>query len=142
MNRRDFIKTGAAAAGVLAAGEYLAACTVGQKRYKIAMTGDKAIIDLAAYPALQQVGGSGIFVVRDHPTLIVVHTDTGYVAFGANCTHKRCVVDWHDSEKHFICPCHKGRYDITGAVVSGPPPAALPPYLVAEEGGKLHVAKA
>jgi arsenite oxidase small subunit len=141
ISRRDFVRAGAAAAGLLVAGRWIPACTAGQKRFNVAMTGDHVEIPLDQYPDLKPQWGKGIFVVKDHPTLIVVNSPDGYVAFGANCTHKNCVVDWHTDQKAFICPCHKGRYDIAGNVVSGPPPANLPRYLVAEEGGKLIIAK-
>jgi len=141
VTRRNFVRTGAAAAGALIAGRWLAACTVGQKRYKVAMTGETVNISLEAYPFLKETWGSGIFVIEGHPTLIVVNSPDGYVALGANCTHKHCVVDWHTDQKAFICPCHKSRYDISGTVLSGPAPANLPRYLVAEEGGKLIIAK-
>lgn len=41
------------------------------------------------------------------------------------CTHKKCTVKYHTSEKSFICPCHDGTYDENGKVVSGPPPHNL-----------------
>ncbi|MCS6903792.1 MAG: Rieske (2Fe-2S) protein [Bacteroidia bacterium] len=54
------------------------------------------------------------------------------------CTHKKCTVRYRASEGQFICPCHKGRYDIHGNVLSGKPPKPLakyktiirPPYVV------------
>jgi arsenite oxidase small subunit len=141
LTRRNFMRAGAAAAGVLIAGRIFPSCTVGQKRYKLGMAGEIVVIKLDDYPFLKETWGHGIFVFKNHPTLIVVNSPDGYVALGANCTHKHCVVDWHDDEKHFICPCHHGRYNLDGSVVSGPPPAPLPRYLVAEEGGKLHITK-
>lgn len=141
VSRRQFVKAGAVAAGALVAGRYLPSCTAGQKRYKIKMMGDTVIIPLDDYPVLKEPLGKCIFVVENHPTLIVVNSPDGYVAFGANCPHKKCVVDWHADKNLFICPCHKGKFDIAGEVVGGPPVANLPRYLVAEEGGKLHIAK-
>jgi Rieske Fe-S protein len=41
------------------------------------------------------------------------------------CTHKKCTVRFRPSESQFVCPCHKGRYDINGKVISGKPPKPL-----------------
>ena len=55
-------------------------------------------------------------------------TEAGEVrALSATCTHLGCRVSWNAASDHFECPCHKGAYDRDGRVVSGPPPAPLPP---------------
>jgi Rieske Fe-S protein len=55
-------------------------------------------------------------------------TEAGEVtALSATCTHLGCRVSWNAGTSHFECPCHKGAYDRDGRVVSGPPPAPLPP---------------
>jgi len=41
------------------------------------------------------------------------------------CTHKGCNVAWSTEEALFACPCHRGRFDVGGAPVSGPPNAPL-----------------
>jgi len=52
----------------------------------------------------------------------------GFEAKSSRCTHMGCPVAMvHDG---FVCPCHAGRYDLDGAVVSGPPPASLGPMEV------------
>ncbi|MGV3762234.1 FAD-dependent oxidoreductase [Parapedobacter sp.] len=37
------------------------------------------------------------------------------------CTHAGCLVAWNNAEKSWDCPCHGGRYDISGKVLTGPP---------------------
>ena len=48
-------------------------------------------------------------------------------ALSATCTHLGCRVAWNAAGDRFECPCHKGAYDRDGRVISGPPPAPLPP---------------
>lgn len=37
------------------------------------------------------------------------------------CTHAGCIVAWNNAEKSWDCPCHGGRYDVSGKVLTGPP---------------------
>lgn len=48
-----------------------------------------------------------------------------WVAISATCSHLGCIVTWNQEDKTFDCPCHDGKYDAQGRVISGPPPAAL-----------------
>jgi Rieske Fe-S protein len=48
--------------------------------------------------------------------------------FDAHCTHLGCAYHWHAETKEFFCPCHNGVFDLTGRVVSGPPPRPLDTY--------------
>lgn len=70
-----------------------------------------------------------------------------YMAMGASgllvlspvCSHLGCLVAWNDAIGEFDCPCHGGRYDISGNVIGGPPPKPLSrlPYKI--ENGALFV---
>ena len=55
----------------------------------------------------------------------VVLPDYGLVALYQRCTHLGCLVPWNKDEGMFACPCHAGRYSLTGEVISGPPPRPL-----------------
>jgi len=49
----------------------------------------------------------------------------------AFCTHLGCtpnIIDETTSPVNIVCPCHGGRYDTLGRVLSGPPPLNL--YLI------------
>jgi len=48
-----------------------------------------------------------------------------FQALSALCSHKGCPVAWRPGEKHFVCPCHRGKFDANGKNVAGPPPAPL-----------------
>ncbi len=66
--------------------------------------------------------------------------DGTVTAISATCTHLGCVVSWLDEEKIFKCPCHNGRYDSQGKVISGPPPAPLWRHPVKIEDDRLMIA--
>ncbi len=57
---------------------------------------------------------------------ILVNTNEGELhAFVAICTHLTCTVVYEADSEILFCPCHNGRFDINGNVISGPPPAPL-----------------
>lgn len=88
-------------------------------------------------------GEGKVLPVNDKP-VIVVHTQDGQVrAFSAICTHLGCVVEWEDQRQFILCPCHDGRFNaLTGAVISGPPPAPLPAMTVVVEEENIYVGDA
>ena len=61
------------------------------------------------------------------------------VALSLTCTHLGCGVHWEQDEQLFLCPCHGGRFNATGAVLSGPPPAPLTRYPAVVEHGSVYV---
>jgi cytochrome b6-f complex iron-sulfur subunit len=46
-------------------------------------------------------------------------------ALSSSCSHLGCLVDWSHQRGQFVCPCHGGKYDMNGDVISGPPPHSL-----------------
>ncbi len=45
--------------------------------------------------------------------------DTGtIIAVSAACTHKGCIVQWHNNDRLFHCPCHEGLFDASGTFVN------------------------
>ncbi|MCJ7709840.1 MAG: Rieske 2Fe-2S domain-containing protein [Chloroflexi bacterium] len=87
--------------------------------------------------------GAGEVVAMGSKPAIVVNTDQGVKAYSAICTHLGCVVAWNDMIGAIQCPCHDGRFNAAnGAVVSGPPPAPLPPLTVTVEGDQIFLSEA
>jgi len=46
------------------------------------------------------------------------------------CTHAGCTVKFNSEEKSWDCPCHGGRYDINGKVITGPPQKDLEKIII------------
>jgi Rieske Fe-S protein len=62
------------------------------------------------------------------------------IAVSAACSHLGCIVTWDEEKKIFQCPCHDGRYDMEGRVISGPPPGPLKRHKTKIEDGKIFLA--
>jgi cytochrome b6-f complex iron-sulfur subunit len=85
-------------------------------------------------------GQAKVLPVNDKPVIVVNTAQGGVKAFSATCTHLGCVVQWNQSKQIIVCPCHDGRFNpVTGAVISGPPPAPLPPVRVLVESDQIFV---
>ncbi len=61
------------------------------------------------------------------------------VALSAVCTHVRCILGFDRERKTLVCPCHDGRFDLAGNVLSGPPPRPLASYAVSVRAGEVFV---
>ena len=73
---------------------------------------------------------------------ILINTSEGELkAFEATCTHLTCTVVFESDTQTLLCPCHNGRFDFNGNVVSGPPPAPLETLEVKIVGEDILVSK-
>ena len=61
--------------------------------------------------------------------VIVLQSQDQLHAFSAKCTHEGCTVTYVPGQSSIWCPCHDGRFDLSGRVLSGPPPKPLMKYL-------------
>lgn len=72
------------------------------------------------------INSSKIVKFGSRPILIIRHSEEGFKAFTATCTHLGCTVQYMPNTKDIYCACHGGRYDAnTGKNISGPPPKPL-----------------
>jgi Rieske Fe-S protein len=71
-----------------------------------------------------------VFRFGNQPGLLVRLEDGNYRALAATCTHLNCTVQFRGDLKQIWCACHNGFYDLSGQVVSGPPPKPLDEYKV------------
>ncbi len=71
--------------------------------------------------------------------VFIVSSSGGPVVFSAVCSHLGCLVSYHKDKQEFVCPCHGGKYDLTGRNISGPPPAPLTRFPLKIQDGMLFV---
>ena len=112
-DRRDLLR----GAGGLVALELLGlACA----RPEPALKPDQVAIPLSDLP----VGKRLTVIVAGNP-VEVTREGAAVTARLLRCTHWGCAVRWREAERAYVCPCHEGRYDENGNVLSGPPPLPL-----------------
>lgn len=82
-----------------------------------------------------------VFKFGNRPAILVRAADDQLRAFSAVCTHLECTVQYRSDTSQIWCACHNGIYDLSGSVVSGPPPRPLQPFKVNVRGesGKEEV---
>jgi menaquinol-cytochrome c reductase iron-sulfur subunit len=73
----------------------------------------------------------GVYVVRKDEKTVQVLSNV--------CTHLGCRVTWHPDIQHYVSPCHDGHFNLTGQVVSGPPPRPLDEFTTKIENGNLFI---
>jgi len=84
---------------------------------------------------------SKIFKFGSRPGILISNQEGVLQAFSAVCTHLTCTVTFEPESGTLFCPCHNGRFDLTGNVISGPPPAPLESFVVDVVGEDVFVSK-
>jgi cytochrome b6-f complex iron-sulfur subunit len=84
---------------------------------------------------------SKIFKFGSTPGILVNTPEGELRAFVAICTHLTCTVVYESDSESLFCPCHNGRFDLSGNVISGPPPAPLEALEVKIVGEDIIVSK-
>jgi cytochrome b6-f complex iron-sulfur subunit len=80
-----------------------------------------------------------VFPLGTKPAILVHTPDGQWRAFSARCTHLSCTVRYRQDLHMIWCPCHDGRFDLTGKNAGGPPPRPLPEHSVVVKGDELYV---
>jgi cytochrome b6-f complex iron-sulfur subunit len=81
----------------------------------------------------KEFGKGGLLVVSnpaDAKTLLAVNP---------TCTHKGCTVEWKQTEKAFVCPCHGAKYSAQGKVLKEPAEKSLQTYEAKIQGDAVLV---
>ena len=75
--------------------------------------------------------GSGVIAEYEGKRMAFYKDDAGAVtALNPTCTHAACIVQFNDVEKSWDCPCHGGRFDVYGKVLTGPPTKDLEQVMI------------
>lgn len=82
-----------------------------------------------------------LFKFGSSPALLISTADGQLRAFSAVCTHLTCTVSYESDTGTLYCPCHNGRFDLAGNVISGPPPRPLEAYAIEVAGSDIFVSK-
>lgn len=85
---------------------------------------------VAAKAAALKPNSGLIFRFGEKPGIVVRTPDGEVRAFTAVCTHLDCTVQYKADTSQLWCACHNGMYDLSGSVVSGPPPRSLEKFVV------------
>jgi cytochrome b6-f complex iron-sulfur subunit len=80
-----------------------------------------------------------VFALGARPAILVHTPDGKWRAFAARCSHLSCTVRYRQDLHMIYCPCHDGRFDLTGKNVGGPPPRPLPEHSVVVKGDEVYV---
>lgn len=75
------------------------------------------------------------------PAILVSTAEGELVALSAVCTHLTCTVRFEADTGTLFCPCHNGRFDLGGSVLSGPPPRPLETFAVTVSGADIVVSR-
>jgi menaquinol-cytochrome c reductase iron-sulfur subunit len=78
-------------------------------------------------------------IVAQKPVYVVKDSSGQIAVLSAVCTHLGCSLPWVDEKNQFICPCHKGTFDASGKLVSGPPPRNMDALLMKVEDGLVKI---
>ena len=83
-----------------------------------------------------------IFQFGRKPGILIKDKRGEFRSLSATCTHLSCIVQYEADDNVIWCACHNARFDLTGKVVSGPPPSPLEEFDVnVKANGEIWVSK-
>jgi cytochrome b6-f complex iron-sulfur subunit len=82
-----------------------------------------------------------LFRFGSSPALLINTAEGELRSLTAVCTHLTCTVRYDGETATIYCPCHNGRFDLAGNVLSGPPPRPLEVYEVEVAGSDIFVSR-
>lgn len=131
VSRRQFIFTGFAGIAAAWAGTLVQSILFPPAQPASAKPVQIALSDLS-------VGASKTVTYAGAPARVTRSQD-GVLALSLICTHLGCTVQWDEANQEFQCPCHDGKFDQFGDVISGPPPLPLERLSVKVQGDQILV---
>jgi cytochrome b6-f complex iron-sulfur subunit len=135
MDRRKFIRSGGAICGIGATAAIILLESCGKDGSPQGPTVNFTLdLSLPQNSVLNNTGGQ-----LTAQGVVIANTGSGFVVLAQKCTHEGCSVQYNNSANNFVCPCHNGKFDLNGNVVSGPPPSPLKKYTVTQNGTVLTI---
>jgi Rieske Fe-S protein len=105
-------------------------------------SGEPATQSVVAAQVAQLAPNTGLlFKFGSKPGLLVRTREGDLKAFSAVCSHLDCTVQYKADAGQIWCACHNGLYDLSGNVVSGPPPRPLDRLAVNIRGDEIVVSR-
>lgn len=135
LTRRDFLKAGIGALGILAALEVGGASLLFLQSKSVKGSYGKII---TAGPVENFPQGS-VTEFADARFFLVRSQEGGFLALHNRCPHLGCSVIWDSDENQFLCPCHASKFDIHGDYEAPPVPRPLDIFAVQIEEGVVKV---
>ncbi|MCX7761864.1 MAG: Rieske (2Fe-2S) protein [Candidatus Kryptonium sp.] len=84
---------------------------------------------------------TGKIIRIDKKPVLLLRLENGeFRAFSGFCTHNNCIVQYRSDMKAIWCACHKGKFDLEGKNIEGPPPRPLDRFRVIIEKGEVYIA--
>jgi cytochrome b6-f complex iron-sulfur subunit len=97
-------------------------------RYFNFQTDPPPVTQLDLGPASQYPLGSRT-VIAEAPA-ILLHTQTGFIAFSLICPHLGCTLEV--KPENYACPCHGSKFNFAGGIINGPANKPMQPLRVEE----------
>ena len=135
VSRRQFIRLGLTLVGAAWGGTF-----VQSRLFPAQASGVEA--KPVEFPLSELPVGGSKPVTYGGTSVLVLRTPESVKAFSLVCTHLGCLVNWEPGKQEFYCPCHDGRFDQFGEVVSGPPIVPLEQFPVKLDGERVIVGEA
>lgn len=112
-------------------------------RYLYPPRGTEASVSSVVAATLSELAANTakIFRFGNRPGILINTPQGELKAFSAVCTHLNCTVQYDEGSSIIWCACHNGKFDLTGQVISGPPPKPLEAYRVSVRGDEVVVSK-
>ena len=74
--------------------------------------------------------GAPSVTFRQAEQVYIVHTEAGFYAVSAVCTHLGCITQWKPEDNLIACPCHGSKFQRNGDKIAGPAPLPLPHFFI------------
>ncbi len=135
INRREFLQKALAVLGLTT----LASFVYPLYKYFSPQTEEGGTKQLVLSKKDIPAGEAKDIVFNNTPGVLINRPDKGFIALSRVCTHLGCLVDYQKDKKRLLCPCHAGTFDLSGNVISGPPPKPLPQFPLKVEGDSIII---